>query len=168
MRQISWHTRQKVCSFTTHIYNSNHHGWWLWNYLASCQWGFESNYSHFHLQNYFDNIRLIVNGNLNQNATFSIQNMTLNLKISSAKCCSYRLGLVVLAVNVLTGNIPDSKVHGTNMGPTWVLSVPDGPHVGPMNLAIRDIACIILNWLRKCSSFYNKSVKCRMCCVNIG
>ena len=34
--------------------------------------------------------------------------------------------------------IPDSKVHGTNMGPTWVLSAPDGPHVGPMNLAIRD------------------------------
>ena len=32
---------------------------------------------------------------------------------------------------------PDSKVHGANMGPTWVLSVPDGPHVGPMNLAIR-------------------------------
>ena len=31
---------------------------------------------------------------------------------------------------------PDSKVHGANMGPTWVLSVPDGPHVGPMNLAI--------------------------------
>ena len=35
-------------------------------------------------------------------------------------------------------NIPDSKVHGSNMGPTWVLSDPDGPHVGPMNLAIRD------------------------------
>ena len=35
-------------------------------------------------------------------------------------------------------NIPDSKVHGANLGPTWVLSVPDGPHVGPMNLAIRD------------------------------
>ena len=33
---------------------------------------------------------------------------------------------------------PDSKVHGANMGPTWVLSVPAGPHVGPMNLAIRD------------------------------
>ena len=32
---------------------------------------------------------------------------------------------------------PDSKVHGANMGPTWVLSVPDAPHVGPMNLAIR-------------------------------
>ena len=24
------------------------------------------------------------------------------------------------------------------MGPTWVLSAPDGPHVGPMNLAIRE------------------------------
>ena len=24
------------------------------------------------------------------------------------------------------------------MGPTWDLSAPDGPHVGPMNLAIRD------------------------------
>ena len=32
---------------------------------------------------------------------------------------------------------PNSKVHGANMGPTWVLSAPDGPHVGPMNLAIR-------------------------------
>ena len=33
--------------------------------------------------------------------------------------------------------LPDSKVHGANMGSTWVLSAPDGPHVGPMNLAIR-------------------------------
>ena len=35
--------------------------------------------------------------------------------------------------------IPDSKDHGGNMGPTWVLSAPGGPYVGPMNLAIRDI-----------------------------
>ena len=34
--------------------------------------------------------------------------------------------------------IPDSKLHGANMGPAWVLPAPDGPHVGPMNLAIRD------------------------------
>ena len=32
---------------------------------------------------------------------------------------------------------PDSKVHGANMGPIWLLSAPDGPHVGPRNLAIR-------------------------------
>ena len=33
----------------------------------------------------------------------------------------------------------DSKVHGANMGPTWVLSAPDGPHVGSVNLAIREL-----------------------------
>ena len=32
---------------------------------------------------------------------------------------------------------PDSKIHGANIWPTWVLSAPDGPHVGPMNLAFR-------------------------------
>ena len=38
---------------------------------------------------------------------------------------------------------PDSKCHGANMGPTWVLSAPDGPHVGPMNLTIR-VGCTCL------------------------
>ena len=32
---------------------------------------------------------------------------------------------------------PDSKFPGASMGPTWVLSALDGPHVGPMNFAIR-------------------------------
>ena len=54
---------------------------------------------------------------------------------------------------------PDSKVHGSNMGPTWVLSAPDGPHVGPMNLDIRlpmcgwsDPICLgsIHAWLTPC------------------
>ena len=31
-------------------------------------------------------------------------------------------------------NSLDSQVHGTNMGPTWVLSAPDGPHVGVLPL----------------------------------
>ena len=35
-----------------------------------------------------------------------------------------------------TFGFPDSKVHGAIIGPTWVLSSPGGPHVGPMNLAI--------------------------------
>ena len=39
----------------------------------------------------------------------------------------------------MSGNhgFPESKVHRDNMGPTWVLSAPYGPHVGPMNLAIK-------------------------------
>ena len=43
---------------------------------------------------------------------------------------------------VITESIPDSKVHGANMGPTWVLLSPGGPHVGPMNLAIWDQGAI--------------------------
>ena len=35
-------------------------------------------------------------------------------------------------------NIPDSKVHGANMGPIWGRQDSVGPHVGPMNLAIWD------------------------------
>ena len=38
---------------------------------------------------------------------------------------------------MLMRTVPDSQVHGANMAPVWVLSAPDGPHVGPMNLAIR-------------------------------
>ena len=49
-----------------------------------------------------------------------------------------RAGHRLRNVGVQRCNTPDSKVHGANMGPTWVLSAPDGPHVGPMNLAISD------------------------------
>ena len=38
---------------------------------------------------------------------------------------------------IIHNDVPDSKVHGANMGPTWVLSAPDGPLVDPMKLAIR-------------------------------
>ena len=31
---------------------------------------------------------------------------------------------------------PDSKIHGANMGPSWVWQDSDGPHVGPMNFVI--------------------------------
>ena len=33
-------------------------------------------------------------------------------------------------------HVPDSKVHGANMGPIWGRQDPGGPHVGPMNSAI--------------------------------
>ena len=51
------------------------------------------------------------------------------------------------------GLVPDSNVHGINMGPTWVLSAPDGPHAGPMNLAIR----VILKFSSS-SRPYNQSI----------
>ena len=33
-------------------------------------------------------------------------------------------------------SLPDSKVHGANMGPIWGWQNPGGPHVVPMNFAI--------------------------------
>ena len=37
----------------------------------------------------------------------------------------------------MTNNFPDNKVHGVNMGPIWGRQDTGGPHVGPMNFAIR-------------------------------
>ena len=62
-------------------------------------------------------------------------------KLTTKKIQSFAsLGLFVRGFHrSFTRDNPDSKVHGANMGPTWVLPAPDGPHVGPMNLAIREI-----------------------------
>ena len=51
------------------------------------------------------------------------------------------------------------------MGPTWVLSAPDGPHVGPMNLGIRGL----LKSKYKCRSpslclYSNVSMQCLFQC----
>ena len=40
------------------------------------------------------------------------------------------------------GMPPDSKVHVATMGPIWDLSAPDGPHVGPTDLAIRAVLAV--------------------------
>ena len=60
---------------------------------------------------------------------------------------------------VMQKTYPDSKVHGANKGPTWVLSAPDGPHVGPMDLAIR----VSMSWHHKIVScdFQFLCSKCR-------
>ena len=42
-----------------------------------------------------------------------------------------------LYLTSLCCNYSDSKVHGANMGSIWGRQDPDGPHVGPTNLAIR-------------------------------
>ena len=58
--------------------------------------------------------------------------------------------------------IPNTKVHGANMGLTWVLSAPDEPHVGPMNLAIRDVISasnVSISPLRAaCETYYKNNL----------
>ena len=57
---------------------------------------------------------------------------------STAKSFWEKLNAKSYGVFVLTRRRTQiKKVHGANMGPIWVLSAPDGPHVDPMNLAIR-------------------------------
>ena len=61
----------------------------------------------------------------------AVLNRCINIEITSDLYKVYRC-------------IPDSKVHGAYMGPTWVLLDPCGSHVGPMNLAIRNIIFIVI------------------------
>ena len=49
----------------------------------------------------------------------------LNIQVSDIE------NMAIIAVILFSWPYPDSKVHGANMGPTWVLLAPDGPHVGP-------------------------------------
>ena len=58
-------------------------------------------------------------------------------------CCNFNGGSakstwkMAFKIHSVWPKIPrNSKVHGANMGSTWVLSAPDGPFVGPTNLAI--------------------------------
>ena len=76
--------------------------------------------------------------------TFSFKKM--HLKVSSVKWLPFCLSLNVLKYIQYINS--DSKVHGTNMGPTWVLWAPGGPHDGPMNLAIKEgfVVYRIENW----------------------
>ena len=50
---------------------------------------------------------------------------------------------------------PNIKVHEANMGPTWVMSAPDGPHVVPINLAIRVLLIKLLH-ASTAITIYNK------------
>ena len=66
-------------------------------------------------------------------------NTWTNVDLSPNVFSGIQLRAILQTLIHLTHNIQDGKIHGANMGPTWVLSAPDGPHVGPMNLAMRDV-----------------------------
>ena len=77
------------------------------------------------------------------------------------KVSLYRWIITYLEMFYSLNTVRDSKVHGANMGPTWVLSAPDGPHVGPMNLAIRDAACDF--WYIHCHHGNREWSWCELC-----
>ena len=82
-----------------------------------------------------------------------ILNWVFSVKFCSGEC--HKPMILQIAEYMLTKlydvvgcYYPDSMVNGDNMGPTWVLSAPDGSHVAPMKLAIwegyHELQCV---WL---------------------
>ena len=74
----------------------------------------------------------------------SIHNCYIRYKrnrFTTVNSTEWKYGMhMVNAINTYTHKrvgeyYPDSKVDVANMGPTRVLSVPNGPYVGPMNLS---------------------------------
>ena len=54
---------------------------------------------------------------------------------------------------VTSTRLPNSKVHGANMGPIWGRQDLVGPHVSPMNFAIW--AAYLLLWALQCMPDFN-------------
>ena len=75
---------------------------------------------------------------------------------------------------VIPNHFPDSKAHGVNMGPIWVLSAPVGPNVDPMNFDIRVANWLIPSWFihpllyRPRSPFFRKSAHDRASSARIS
>ena len=72
------------------------------------------------------------------------------------------VGCSIPRANFLTN--PDSKVHGTNMGPIWGRKDPGGPNVGPMNFAIWEWLSRALTRERR-HHLYNATYMLRPCLV---
>ena len=77
----------------------------------------------------------------------------------SIKYCGKKDRYWIITKHHEARNVPDSKVHMANMGPTWGRQDPGGFHVGPINLAIkgmyisRDISYMTITaimWLHRC------------------
>ena len=81
----------------------------------------------------------------------NIMNLNLNAFVNHS-WCSYFFSFPFYSntslVDTLFNHVPDSKIHGANMGPTWGRQDPGGPHVGPMNFAIWGDTAIgeLLSW----------------------
>ena len=101
----------------------------------------------------------VILSNYNDVIMSSMASQTSNLTIVYSTVC--------LVKSQIKENIkaprhcPDSKVHGANLGPTWVLWVPDGPHVGPMDFVIR-VAFVRGIHLRPANSRHKGPVKRKM------
>ena len=75
----------------------------------------------------------------------------------------FKLATIIVFLALGNTHLPGSKVYGANMGPTWVLSAPDGPHVGPTNLAFR-----VAMWKHNPLSWFIHIAISYSCCGGVG
>ena len=65
-----------------------------------------------------------------------VDTSTHKKKTIKCKPRTYLMGYIYSAIRWLDTSVPDNKVHGAYMGPTWGRQDPGGPHVGHTNIAI--------------------------------
>ena len=124
-----------------HIYLSHYTIWSFWRFGSKCNV----------ISQIYKSLIWCQTSRSNQKSTQWL--LKDKIPVRSVNCaCKENVGTTIVAVTLkylgkststksqryTTKRPPDSIVHGTNMGPTWVLSAPDEPHVGPINLAIWD------------------------------
>ena len=82
-----------------------------------------------------------ISSSLSSSSTKTDKQTIVFIRVCLIKQVTYTILNIILQGEVLywfmSAPYPDSKVHGANMGPTWVLSAQYGPLVGPINLALR-------------------------------
>ena len=92
-----------------------------------------------------------INSWVNNGEAGDLRRHRTNCDVIVMKYCIYSLSIPLYILNPRSNgvlckwyhwrkqcDIPDSKVHGANMGPIWGRQGPGGPHVCPMNFAIWD------------------------------
>ena len=92
---------------------------------------------------------------MQQNATHHMQCI---IEIFAHTMCYHIPWWKTMERRYLYWNDSDSKVHGANMGPTWVLSAPDGPHVSPMNFVIWGTLSLVTQYHHQVGIFNGTAV----------
>ena len=113
----------------------NHYWFRLW--LVA--WSAPSHYLDQYRNNVNWTLRNKLKWNFNQNFNYSIKYIwNCHLRNGSHFVSASMFWPLHCPPQILSEASQIAKFMGPTRGPSWVLPAPDGPHVGPMNLAIRD------------------------------
>ena len=136
------------------------HCFWLaikYTYFCDIYRGCSNNYAHDVLFLHFSEVQLLVHFTHVLQGCFTGTGAIIWLpqcQWSNPEVCggiSHMNPLGAANITTMIQSNPDSKVHGANLGPTWVLLAPHGLHVGPMNLAFKEHTPVCIFYWIYCS-----------------